>query len=470
MLPRAPAPFRAANIISMPRYSFGASPILLGMANSPRYNVADLAHPTATHNYRIPALINHRGRVLAFFDERPHPRAGSGWLGAGGAMADDLPNPNRILFCELELAAPGQAEAEPVTASFPPAADANLSAQANKNVRTYNGRWTLAQPVPGAPAVCSDACVASDGHNLTLAYGSSTEIGYFGSQYAGPRLEPYIAYGPSVTQLQHMPATELYTELRCDGLFATSGSTVCMGTTALLPYVVRTGTEAHIRIVHVQEGKIRAISDPITADNSAGIYLDETTLAWDGEYVHANFRAQGRGGRWVAYSRDGLSWSQPRPLDLSDPGCNAKILLAPAPNSGSCAPLLLIHPHTTGFPETGSAHPEPAASTAGDPQPSGSLLPSAAPPEPAGLAVASPEPAGPAVAPPETNSELLGARENGALVDYEGRVHYRFAPGEFGYADAVYLPGTTDLLVAYERAQSIRCEVVPSLEGLINGI
>ena len=138
---------------------------------------------------------------------------------------------------------------------------------------------------------------------------------------------------------------ELYSELRCDGLFATSGSTPLLGDTALLPYVTNRGGEAVIYVVHVRAGKIVAISEPIRPVGTPG--LDETTLEVCGGEVIANIRLQGCGGRVVARSSDGLSWSEPQPLNFPDPGCNAKLITC---GDGT----VLIHPHSDTARENGA--------------------------------------------------------------------------------------------------------------------
>ncbi|MGJ9530042.1 hypothetical protein [Actinotignum sp. GS-2025a] len=364
---------------------------------------------TADRDFRIPAVLHRDNQLTVFFDERPHPSGDFDWENLGGAMAADLPNPNRICYITAELPADAGASA----------ADAGASA-AGTPLRAQDLDFSAPRPVPGTPAVCGDPCVAgapmrsatgadpaaptaagsaagnSDGNDagITLAYAASEEIGYFGSRFAGPRLEAWIAWGSSLDSLSHSRVDDqLYSELRCDGLFATSGSTPLLGDTALLPYVTNRGGEAVIYVVHVRAGQIVAISEPILPVGTPG--LDETTLEVSGGEVIANIRLQGRGGRVVARSSDGLTWSAPQPLSLPDPGCNAKLITC---GDGT----ILIHPHSD------------------------------------------------------------TARENGAIVDDAGRLLRSLGPGEFGYSDAVWL--SDSLAVVFERENSLYLDLIPGSE------
>ncbi|MGJ9505430.1 hypothetical protein [Actinotignum sp. GS-2025c] len=295
---------------------------------------------TADRDFRIPAVLHRDNQLTVFFDERPHPSGDFDWENLGGAMAADLPNPNRICYITAKLPAPGTP------------------------LRAQDLEFSTPLPVPGTPAVCGDPCVAGapvasatgadaaaptaagNDAGITLAYAASEEIGYFGSRFDGPRLEAWIAWGASLDSLSHTRVDdELYSELRCDGLFATSGSTPLLGDTALLPYVTNRGGEAVIYVVHVRAGKIVAISEPIRPVGTPG--LDETTLEVSGGEVIANIRLQGCGGRVVARSSDGLSWSEPQPLNFPDPGCNAKLITC---GDGT----VLIHPHSDTARENGA--------------------------------------------------------------------------------------------------------------------
>ncbi len=292
----------------------------------------------ADRDFRIPAVLHREHHLTVFFDERPHPSGDFDWENLGGAMAADLPNPNRICYISAQLPAPGTP------------------------LRLDDLEFSAPRPVPGTPAVCGDPCVAggpegaSTGNEgdqnaapdagITLAYAASEEIGYFGSRFSGPRLEAWIAWGTGLDSLTHTRVDdELYSELRCDGLFATSGSTPLLGDTALLPYVTNRGGEAVIYVVHVRAGKIVAISEPIRPVGTPG--LDETTLEVCGGEVIANIRLQGVGGRVVARSKDGLTWSEPQPLSFPDPGCNAKLITC---GDGT----VLIHPHSDTARENGA--------------------------------------------------------------------------------------------------------------------
>ena len=308
---------------------------------------------------RIPALVHLAGATYLFFDARPQPIAGGdGATFTGTALASDLPNPNRIHFSR----------------------------------RLANGTWTEPQPI-GGPPISSDAATAATPDGLFVAYASTERVGYFESSFAGERLMPWIATGPTPDQLHHRPVPELYDLTRADGIFATSGSTISLGSRVLVPYVTRRADRTAIYVVHFEGDEIAAISEPIVGP--AGAALDETTLALTPAGVVTNSRAQGFAGkgsgvRYLAHSSDGVRFSEPEPWCLPDPGCNAKQLGA-----------LFVHPHATEARREGAV-----------------------------------------VAVPENLSD--GAR-----------VLSRFGDGGFGYSDAVLVAdgeaGDNRLLVVFER-------------------
>lgn len=250
--------------------------------------------PTAELSYRIPALLSRGGELLLVCDARPHAEPGLDWQSIGGAMAEDLPNPNHLVFLRYD----GKAWSEPVR-------------------------------LPGTPGACGDAALAGD----ELAYAASDQVGYFGSSFAGPRLEAWLAWGSDMN-LTHRRADELYEELRADAIFATSGSAEMLDDVAAFPYVVRRGESTEIRLVHVRAGQVVDMSRAITAPAP----LDETAvcLTQTGTVLLSS-RIQGHGGRFEAESSDGIIFTEPRHVDLPDPGCNACFAV-----SGD---TYFIHPH-----------------------------------------------------------------------------------------------------------------------------
>lgn len=270
--------------------------------------VSRILKPADDGELRIPALLSLPGdsgtELYCVFDVRPRPATGKGSDFTGEVMASDLPNPNRIAVSRC--IAPDQ--------------------------------WTSPEFLPGTPAVSSDPCVGMVGDEITIAYASTTgDVSYISSRRHGPRLEPWIATATSLTALDHCRLDHLYDDLGADALFATSGSTIALGNALLVPYVVRTPESMQVRVVHIAHGDVIAISDPITAPDAN---LDETTLALSNGRIIFNARVQGfegrgAGVRYLAESSDGISFTEPRPWRIPDPGCNAKQL-------GN----LFIHPHS----------------------------------------------------------------------------------------------------------------------------
>lgn len=269
-----------------------------------------LCAPSDKGEVRIPALANVAGETVCLFDVRPAPASGAGRAFTGEVMASDLPNPNYLAYVSVDH------PSDPV-------------------------RFTA------EPAISSDACVASDGASITVAYGSvDGPVSYMSSRFAGPRLVPWLAYGADLDSLAHHRLDVLYEETRADALFATSGSTITIDDMAFAPYVVRCGDEAHVRIAHFRRGELVDLSGPITAPHAQ---IDETSLAYDpaGTVILnariQGFEGRGAGGRLVAYSSDGLTFTCPDRVEIPDPGSNAKAL-----------GHMLIHPHSLTARERGT--------------------------------------------------------------------------------------------------------------------
>lgn len=281
---------------------------------------------------RIPALTNyHEGQLLLVYDRRPipQPKSNDGWQAVGGAMVEDLPNPNRLYY----------------TTS-----------------RNFT-KWAKPQPVPGTPEICADAALAWDGQSLTMVYVSSDQVGYFGSSRFGPKLDFWIATGPDITQLKHRKYNNVYGWLGVDGIFCTSGSvpvltqppkagSSILAGCAVFPLVVRkrtaTGDQAQVVLMYLRHGALIAFSGPL----QCAYPLDEAAVAVVDGTIHVNARIQGRGGRIHFVSEDGLNFVQsadfaqlnPDLADTSqvpDPGCNACLIVV-------AEQLALIHPHTAG--------------------------------------------------------------------------------------------------------------------------
>lgn len=391
----------------------------------------------ASLSYRIPALVEHRGELLLFADERPRPRPHDAWEGTGGAMADDIPNPNRLVWAHLprwedgtahpagrpeghlagpevahsagqqpeghvagpEVARPaGEPEAHP---TGHPEAQARPSVSNTENPHTTSQFPLIPAPLEGAPRVCGDAAVVSDGTNLSLLYVSSEEIGYFGSTHRGPRLELWHAFGPHPTQLTHRRLGEVYELTGADAIFATSGSGALVGNIgspidgcAAFPLVIRHGERASVRILYLRGTQVAALSEPLESP----LALDESTILVtpSGRFV-TSCRVQNRPGRVTFTSSDGIRWKEsalfaplrPEVPEVPDPGCNAALALI----GGTVA---LLHPHAPGD---------------------------------------------------------IYHRRSGALVDEHGQVLVRCSDAEFGYSDLVHLDGR--LVVVFERAGGI---------------
>lgn len=331
--------------------------------------------PTQSLDHRIPALAKLNDEVFLFADARPQPDENLDWQRIGGAMAADLPNPNYLVYLRFNLAT--RAWGKPVRLAGTPAACGDA---ATVVTRLSNKAQEKAQPK----------------EFLTLCYAASNTVGYFGSDYAGDRLECWVAFGEDPHALQHRRIDEIYEQLHCDAAFATSGSAVAYQhpefeeELAVFPFVIRTGENTHIRLVFFLRGEIVQMSEPI-ADNSLGS-ADETALVIDGEDIVLSIRRQHEGGRvWGRWNPRGISKLS---LDMApDPGCNA-CLIALDNEVG------IIHPH--------NAH----------------------------------------------------ARDNGVLwAKNKQRVLHRFSAGEFGYSDSIRIDEHT-LLVVFERGGGLFAETL----------
>ncbi|WFN91170.1 sialidase family protein [Arcanobacterium wilhelmae] len=296
---------------------------------------------------RIPALAVVGGRAHLFFDVRPAPASGSGADFIGTTLASDLPNPNWIAHMSAEISH----QAAPQLSQFPSHECGVLSVDdfsptffashplyrgkgRNKLAKLQGsevsaGLWSDPEPVSMPAPIASDAAVCATSRGIFLAYGSTESVGYFESRAGGEQLEPWVAFGATPDVLEHRNiSAELYAATGADAIFATSGSTIEFAGRVLVPYVARWGERTGVVIVHFDGTRIAHIAEPITAP---GVLLDETTLAVVGNEVWANFRVQGFAGRgsgvrFLARSRDGVRFSEPAPLELPDPGCNAKQL------------------------------------------------------------------------------------------------------------------------------------------------
>lgn len=254
-----------------------------------------ILRPTADLSYRIPSLMKRGEDLYLLCDARPHADPNLDWQSIGGAMAEDLPNPNYLVLLQFD-----------------------------------GERWSDPARLPGTPQACGDAATAGG----ELAYAASEEIGYFGSTFGGPRLEAWLAWGDDPLSLAHRRVGELYEELRADAIFATSGSAEMLDDVAAFPYVVRRGDSVEIRLVHVRGGQVQAMSQAITAPAP----LDETAVCLtQSGTVLLSSRIQGHGGRFEAESSNGITFTEPRHIDLPDPGCNACFAVA--------GDTYFIHPH-----------------------------------------------------------------------------------------------------------------------------
>lgn len=335
--------------------------------------------PTNSLDYRIPALARLNDELFLFADARPQPDEAVDWRRIGGAMAADLPNPNYLVYLRFHLA---------------------------------TRVWEKPVRLSGTPAACGDAATvvtrvsgkAQPKELLTLCYAASSQVGYFGSSFSGPRLEAWVAVGEDVQALQHRRLDEIYERLRCDAAFATSGSAVAYQhpdfeeELAVFPFVIRTGEDTHIRLVFFLRGEIVQISEPI-ADNSLG-RVDETALAVVGEDIVLSIRRQHEGGRiWGRWNPRGISVLE---LDHApDPGCNACLIrLGNSLGNTTGNAVGIIHPHNA------------------------------------------------------------RARANGVLYEpRKQRVLHQFSAGEFGYSDAASIDEHT-LLVVFERAGGLVAETL----------
>lgn len=204
-------------------------------------------------------------------------------------------------------------------------------------------QWSEPRMVPGMPPVSSDCSIVHDGEGITAAYMTSENVGYFGSTYAGEHLRVFFAYGNDIWHMEHRECDELYSLLKADAIFATSGSAALFRGDAAFPLVVRPQAGgAEIVIAYVRTGKLVGVSEPVRA----GELLDETAIVNTGDGLLLSCRVQGGGGRLSYFSRDGIhfepsdAFAHLRPPTLLDPGCNASLKII-------AGTLVLSHPHSS---------------------------------------------------------------------------------------------------------------------------
>lgn len=234
---------------------------------------------------RVPALAHvGRGELLLFLDVRSTAMR-ENWEATGGAMAEDLPNPNSLILLRGT-----------VDGFQPPEV-------------FRQGQF---DPQTGY----SDPCVIADGQHVMVAYARSYEVGFFGSQ---------PCTGPADTQSLHVEITHSYDGGRTwdaaqditqalagdrAGIFVTSGHGVRINQTWALPVVGRTvaGQTLHFTARSEDDGQSWHPGAPIGTD------IDETAYGTTTDRLYLSGRktsayASQELGRWWATSMDaGATW------------------------------------------------------------------------------------------------------------------------------------------------------------------
>ena len=299
---------------------------------------------------RVPALITAPGGgLLLAHDLRPRPE-GDAWRGAGGALPDDLPNPNRLW---LRRSTDGGATwAEPVPLDPDPAL------------------------LPGLTGVSDPSLIVADDGAVHLLAAAGSDVGLFGARAPRQHWTPGEPPEPGTMRLLHAVSGDgglswrwrdvtdaaLPSEDWPDGavIFPVSGHGLATATGLVQPVVAalapRPDGSRPLRsacLLSGDGGLTWRLGAPVPLSDGAAASLaggaatsgtDEHAIASitasAGDLLVMSARDAAYGGtRLESTSADGGStWSPPEEIPaLPDPGCNAGLISLPD------ATLLLSH-------------------------------------------------------------------------------------------------------------------------------
>ncbi|MCS4535370.1 sialidase family protein [Corynebacterium sp. HS2168-gen11] len=248
--------------------------------------------PTTIHHLfpqaaevRVPALAHvGRGELLLFLDVRSTAMR-ENWEATGGAMAEDLPNPNSLLLLR-------------------------------GTVDGFSGLEVFRQGQVDPQTGYSDPCVIAAEQHVMVAYARSYEVGFFGSQPCTGETDAHSLH----VEITHSydggrtwdTAKDITQALAGDraGIFVTSGHGVRIDQTWALPVVGRTiaGETLHFTARSEDEGQSWHPGAPIGTD------MDETAYGASAGRLYLSGRktsayATQELGRWWAISDDaGATW------------------------------------------------------------------------------------------------------------------------------------------------------------------
>lgn len=302
-----------------------------------RMSVADVPGAHQGDSLRVPALVRlPGGRLLLAHDHRPVPRP-TDWAGRGGALPDDLPNPNSLWLRtgsggfwgpprRLDPGLPGVTGLSDPCLTVGSGGVVHLLASASTGTGLFGARTPTHPAVPGQPPEPGTLrllhAVSHDG-GTTWRWSDITDVCLPSSTWPrGAVVFPASGHG---TRLRHGPwAGRLVQPVvaaltpRPDGsrpvrsaalLSDDSGNTWRLG----LPLPAVPGTEA-----------------TSLAGGAATSGTDEHALAElpDGRLVTSARDGAYGGTRWTSWSTDGgQTWGELLHADdLPDPGCNAGLV------------------------------------------------------------------------------------------------------------------------------------------------
>lgn len=353
------------------------------------------ARPAGT--LRVPALLAlGDGELLLVHDFRPTPRS-SDWQAGGGALPDDLPNPNSLWLRRSDDAGatwsaprrliPGEPACR-ADGAVPPACRAD-------------GAVPPALRVTG---VSDPSLVLGPDGAVHLFAAGASDVGLFGAHAPTRPVDPQLPTEPGTLRLLHAVsrdrgetwAWEDLTDLclagpsQPDGVvaFPVSGHGTCVAGRLVQPLVLalpsRPDGSRPVRaqaLVSDDAGATWFLAAPIPAPVSAGAAslaggaatsgVDEWAVAGlpGTSTLVVSARDGGYGGtRLVARSQDaGRGWSVPQPEPaLPDPGCNGGLVAVPvgaAPSSAEGGAWMLVCSHAAN--PTGRRHGRLTASRDG---------------------------------------------------------------------------------------------------------
>lgn len=286
---------------------------------------------------RVPSILPlTSGRLLVVHDFRPHAHADEGWESRGGALPDDLPNPNSLWIRTSDDRGENWTAPRPLTpalAGVSGVSDPCLLQDPNGRVHLFapasTGTGLFGSHAPTRPAPAPGSEEIPESHTMRLVHAVSddagdtwtwedlTDVALPGGYWpTGATIFPVSGHGVATPDLLLVPCVAIM-DTQEDGSRPLSsvaltsrdhGATWQLGAPVPAPLSAARGSLGG--------------SATTGTDENAVVSLEDGTL-----YMSA--RDGGYGGRrYTTRSRDGGEhWDAPeRAHDLPDPGCNAGLV------------------------------------------------------------------------------------------------------------------------------------------------